>query len=64
MVQVALFRRRATYAEIELLKDSSLASTIGVFEYTYYASTQGVERRPERVITTPFFVAGVSTTSP
>jgi polar amino acid transport system permease protein len=53
MVRVAV-PASATYA-IGLLKDSSLASTIGVFEITYYASTQASNTSS----VTPFFVAGV-----
>ncbi len=44
----------ATYA-IGLLKDSSLASTIGVFEITYYAST----RASSTSTSTPFLIAGI-----
>lgn len=53
MVRVAI-PASASYA-IGLLKDSSLASTIGVFEITYHAST--VASSTSSV--TPFFVAGV-----
>jgi polar amino acid transport system permease protein len=53
MVRVAV-PASATYA-IGLLKDSSLASTIGVFEITYHASTQASNTSS----VTPFFVAGV-----
>ncbi|AQA06607.1 hypothetical protein BVC93_22125 [Mycobacterium sp. MS1601] len=53
MVRVAI-PASASYA-IGLLKDSSLASTIGVFEITYYATT--VSSNTSSV--TPFFVAGV-----
>ena len=53
MVRVAI-PASATYA-IGLLKDSSLASTIGVFEITYYASTESSNTSS----VTPFFVAGV-----
>ena len=53
MVRVAI-PASATYA-IGLLKDSSLASTIGVFEITYYASTESSNTSA----VTPFFVAGV-----
>ena len=52
MVRVAI-PASATYA-IGLLKDSSLASTIGVFEITYYASTESSNTSS----VTPFFVAG------
>jgi polar amino acid transport system permease protein len=52
MIRVAV-PASATYA-IGLLKDSSLASTIGVFEITYYAST--VSSTTASV--TPFFAAG------
>jgi polar amino acid transport system permease protein len=44
----------ASYA-IGLLKDSSLASTIGVFEITYYASTASSTTSS----VTPFFIAGL-----
>jgi polar amino acid transport system permease protein len=53
MVRVAV-PSSATYA-IGLLKDSSLASTIGVFEITYYASTESSNTSS----VTPFFIAGV-----
>jgi polar amino acid transport system permease protein len=53
MVRVAV-PAAATYA-IGLLKDSSLASTIGVFEITYYASTQAADAGGS----SPFLVAGV-----
>jgi polar amino acid transport system permease protein len=53
MVRVAV-PASATYA-IGLLKDSSLASTIGVFEITYYASSSASSTSS----VTPFFVAGV-----
>jgi polar amino acid transport system permease protein len=53
MVRVAV-PSSATYA-IGLLKDSSLASTIGVFEITYFASTEASNTSS----VTPFFIAGV-----
>lgn len=53
MVRVAI-PASATYA-IGLLKDSSLASTIGVFEITYFASTESSNTSSVM----PFFVAGV-----
>ncbi|WP_024934048.1 MULTISPECIES: amino acid ABC transporter permease [Actinomadura] len=52
MIRVAI-PASASYA-IGLLKDSSLASTIGVFEMTYYASTASSNTSS----VTPFFVAG------
>ncbi|MDF2824908.1 MAG: hypothetical protein K0R68_2316 [Mycobacterium sp.] len=53
MVRVAI-PSSASYA-IGLLKDSSLASTIGVFEITYYATTASSNTSS----VTPFFVAGI-----
>ncbi len=53
MVRVAI-PSSASYA-IGLLKDSSLASTIGVFEITYYASVAS----SNTASVTPFFVAGI-----
>lgn len=53
MIRVAI-PASASYA-IGLLKDSSLASTIGVFEITYYATT--ASSNTSSVM--PFFVAGV-----
>jgi polar amino acid transport system permease protein len=53
MIRVAI-PASASYA-IGLLKDSSLASTIGVFEITYYATTASSNSSS----VTPFFVAGV-----
>lgn len=53
MIRVAI-PASASYA-IGLLKDSSLASTIGVFELTYHASA--VSSTTSSV--TPFFVAGL-----
>jgi polar amino acid transport system permease protein len=53
MIRVAV-PSSMSYA-ITLLKDSSLASTIGVFEITYYA---GLESSVASSVT-PFFVAGV-----
>lgn len=53
MVRVAI-PASASYA-IGLLKDSSLASTIGVFEITYYANTASSNSSS----VTPFFVAGI-----
>jgi polar amino acid transport system permease protein len=44
----------ASYA-IGLLKDSSLVSTIGVFEITYYASSESSSTSS----VTPFFIAGL-----
>jgi polar amino acid transport system permease protein len=52
MIRVAV-PASASYA-IGLLKDSSLASTIGVFEITYYASAASSTTSS----VTPFFVAG------
>ncbi|WP_255889381.1 amino acid ABC transporter permease [Nocardioides astragali] len=52
MIRVAV-PASATYA-IGLLKDSSLASTIGVFEITYYANTVASTSSSA----TPYFVAG------
>ncbi|BBY62588.1 amino acid ABC transporter permease [Mycolicibacterium helvum] len=53
MIRVAI-PASASYA-IGLLKDSSLASTIGVFEITYYATTASSNTSS----VTPFFVAGI-----
>jgi polar amino acid transport system permease protein len=53
MVRVAI-PASASYA-IGLLKDSSLASTIGVFEITYFATTASSNSSS----VTPFFVAGL-----
>lgn len=53
MVRVAI-PASASYA-IGLLKDSSLASTIGVFEITYFATTASSNTSS----VTPFFVAGI-----
>jgi polar amino acid transport system permease protein len=53
MVRVAI-PASATYA-IGLLKDSSLASTIGVFEITYYANKLSTDTSS----TAPFFVAAI-----
>lgn len=53
MIRVAI-PASASYA-IGLLKDSSLASTIGVFEITYFATTASSNTSS----VTPFFVAGI-----
>ncbi|MET0457259.1 MAG: amino acid ABC transporter permease [Mycobacterium sp.] len=53
MVRVAI-PASASYG-INLLKDSSLASTIGVFEISYYATTAS----STTTSVTPFFVAGL-----